>query len=210
MAKGTDGQEVNLVKLMLLGDSAVGKSSLLVRFCEDSFPDDEKFFVTIGMDFKTKTIRRNGRNLRVDVWDTAGQERFRALIPGYLRDCSAALVVYDITSRSSFESVRGWVAQANEAKAATEILLVLVGNKVDLEAERQIEKSEAEALAAELDIKLFFEASARTADQIDATFDALALALPSNVTSKCEFDDEIVLGAPRTNNQVKATKKCDC
>merc|ERR1711862_171397 len=150
-----------------------------------------------------------GRPMKLQLWDTAGQERFRALIPGYLRDCSAAIVVYDMTSRSSFESVRGWVEQVFEARAKEEVALVLVGNKVDLEAERQVEKDEAETLVAELGIKLFFEVSARTADGVDATFDALALVLPSDAPSKYESDDEIVLDAPRTSKQAKSAKKCE-
>merc|ERR1712110_1284004 len=119
--------------------------------------------------------------MKLQLWDTAGQERFRALIPGYLRDCSACIVVYDITSMSSFTSVRGWTQQAMQDR--DEVALVLVGNKADLEAERTVSMKAGKALADELGM-LFFEASARTAAGVDAIFDGLACALPVDVEQR--------------------------
>merc|ERR1712113_637761 len=108
--------------------------------------------------------------VRLQLWDTAGQERFRSLIPGYLRDSSACILVYDITSRPSFESIRGWVDQALQDHAKPkEFVRALVGNKSDLEDERSVSTQEGEALAKELGM-LFFEASARTSSSVDAIF----------------------------------------
>lgn len=185
---------------------------MIRQFMYRSF--DQCYQATVGMDFVSKMLCPEGstKAVKLQLWDTAGQERFRSLIPGYLRDCSACLVVYDITSRPSFESVRGWVAQALEDRSPGEVVIALVGNKLDLEAERQVSREEAAALAAELGIRLFFEASARTAAMVDATFNALALALPADMPAKYESDDEIVLEPPRAQNQARSSggKKCEC
>merc|ERR1719382_300293 len=126
---------------------------------------DQNYQATVGMDFVSKLLPPEGvrsHAVRLQLWDTAGQERFRSLIPGYLRDSSACIVVYDITSRPSFESIRGWVDQAFQDHARPrEFVIALVGNKADLEAERSVSTEEGEALAKELGM-LFFEASART------------------------------------------------
>mmetsp|Transcript_95587 Transcript_95587/g.297103 ORF Transcript_95587/g.297103 Transcript_95587/m.297103 type:complete len:212 (-) Transcript_95587:15-650(-) len=208
-SSGSRMQYDYLVKLLLIGDSGVGKSNLLSKFTDDKFLPH--MAQTIGMDFKVKMLELGGRRMKLQIWDTAGQERFRALIPGYLRDSSACVVVYDITSRPSFEGVRGWVDQALQDREPRELVLALVGNKVDLEAERAVQAPEGEALAKELGM-LFFEASARTADCVDAIFDAIALALPSDAPSQRaqREDEEIVLEAPRDDEAARASKRKCC
>jgi len=204
-------------KVVFLGESGTGKTSIIRQFMYRSF--DQSYQATVGMDFVSKLMTPEGGGghvVRLQLWDTAGQERFRALIPGYLRDCSACVVVYDVTSRASFEGVRGWVGQALQDRGPNEVVVALVGNKVDLEAEqRQVETAEGTALAAELGIPLFYEASARTADRVDSIFDGVALALPADVAgSRClESDEEIVLepmldlvAGPGAN----ARKMCEC
>mmetsp|Transcript_7831 Transcript_7831/g.24774 ORF Transcript_7831/g.24774 Transcript_7831/m.24774 type:complete len:201 (-) Transcript_7831:26-628(-) len=195
-------------KVVFLGDEAAGKTSLVRRYMYDTF--EENIQATIGMDFQSKTVHFEERTVRLQLWDTAGQERFRALIPGYLRDSSACIVVYDITSRPSFEGARSWVDQALQDRARKELVLALVGNKVDLEVERAVPREEGEALARELGM-LFFEASARTADCVDEIFEGVALALPLDaVPGKSELDDEeIVLQAPR-EGQARHTSKRGC
>lgn len=94
--------DTNVVRLLLLGDSAVGKSSLLLRFCEGRF--ENNFVITIGVDFKTKSMNIDGRQYRVQVWDTAGQERFRTITPAYYRNASGVQIIFDVTNRKSFES----------------------------------------------------------------------------------------------------------
>lgn len=92
----------SVIRLLLLGDSAVGKSSLLLRFCEGRF--ENNFVITIGVDFKTKTMNIDGKNYRVQVWDTAGQERFRTITPAYYRNAMGVLILFDVTNKKSFDS----------------------------------------------------------------------------------------------------------
>eukprot|EP00927_Polykrikos_kofoidii_P046935 TRINITY_DN4103_c0_g1_i2.p1 TRINITY_DN4103_c0_g1~~TRINITY_DN4103_c0_g1_i2.p1 ORF type:complete len:250 (+),score=43.23 TRINITY_DN4103_c0_g1_i2:52-750(+) len=196
-------------KVVFLGEMGTGKTSIIRQFMYRTF--DQCYQATVGMDFVSKRIcLEDGRAVRLQVWDTAGQERFRSLIPGYLRDSSACIVVYDITSRSSFAGVRGWAEQAWQDRAPTEVLVVLVGNKTDLEADRAVQAEEGEALAAELGT-LFFEASARRAERVEAIFNGVALALPSDTTKLQEAEEEIVLEPPRGAENVRvrrSTKKC--
>lgn len=195
-------------KIVFLGQAGTGKTSIIQQFVHRSF--DQCYQATVGMDFVSKVLNAEGgqRPVRLQLWDTAGQERFRALIPGYLRDSSACVVVYDITSRESFESIRGWVEQAIEDRPGRDFVLALVGNKVDLEAQRTVSYMEGQALAEEL-CMLFFEATARKCDLVDAIFEGVAAALPSETPTKNESDEEIVLVAPR-RQQVSETRKKQC
>lgn len=97
------GTDNGVIRLLLLGDSAVGKSSLLLRFCEGRF--ENNFVITIGVDFKTKTMNIEGKQHRVQVWDTAGQERFRTITPAYYRNAMGVLILFDVTNKKSFDSM---------------------------------------------------------------------------------------------------------
>lgn len=161
---GTDYD--HLVKLLLLGDSAVGKSSLLMRFCESRF--DSNFVLTIGVDFKWKTVERNGRKLKLQVWDTAGQERFRTITPAYYRAAMGVVICYDITDHASFEHVEYWIQQLDQ-HGEESIQRVLVGNKSDLEDLRKVPKEDGAALAAKFNMA-FFETSAKSGESVDDAF----------------------------------------
>jgi Ras-related protein Rab-8A len=102
-SRGKSGSESSVIRLLLLGDSAVGKSSLLLRFCENRF--ENNFVITIGVDFKTKTMNIDGKTHRVQVWDTAGQERFRTITPAYYRNAMGVLILFDVTNQKSFDSM---------------------------------------------------------------------------------------------------------
>lgn len=102
-SRGKASGESSVIRLLLLGDSAVGKSSLLLRFCENRF--ENNFVITIGVDFKTKTMNIDGKTHRVQVWDTAGQERFRTITPAYYRNAMGVLILFDVTNKKSFESM---------------------------------------------------------------------------------------------------------
>merc|ERR1719215_815985 len=125
----------HLIKLLLLGDSAVGKSSLLVRFSEDIF--DENFVLTIGVDFKLKQVERNGRLLKIQVWDTAGQERFRTITPAYYRAAMGVVITYDVTDRNTFDHIEFWIQQLSD-HGDENVQRILVGNKWDLSEKRQV------------------------------------------------------------------------
>lgn len=192
-------------KVVFLGQCGTGKTALIRQFVHRTF--DQNYTATIGMDFVGKLLSLEGRQLRLQLWDTAGQERFRALMPSYLRDSSACVVVYDVTSKESFDSIRGWVDLALEGRSRRDLLLVLVGNKIDLEAERCVQKADGEALAEDLKM-LFFEATAKDATLVDAIFYGLAEGLTSE-QHKPESDDEIVLTAPPRRREVHdRNKKC--
>ncbi|OAE20594.1 hypothetical protein AXG93_517s1070 [Marchantia polymorpha subsp. ruderalis] len=159
------------MKLLLIGDSGVGKSCLLLRFCDDSFATS--FITTIGIDFKVRTIDVDGKKVRLQIWDTAGQERFRTITTAYYRGAMGILLVYDITDSSSFQNVRNWIGSITEY-AAENVNVVLVGNKADMEdSKRQVTKDQGQALADEYKIK-FFEASAKTKFNVEEVFESIA------------------------------------
>ncbi|KAF1743043.1 hypothetical protein MXB_298 [Myxobolus squamalis] len=161
-------------KLVFLGEQSVGKTSLINRFMYDTF--EESYQATIGIDFLSKTMYLGDRTVRLQLWDTAGQERFRSLIPGYIRDSSAAIVVYDITNKSSFDGVDMWV---NDVKLnrREDAVIILVGNKSDLTEKRTVSIEEAKEKADKMGL-LFIEASAKTSLNVKALFTKITKALP--------------------------------
>lgn len=198
-------------KVIFLGDQGVGKTSIIHQFLHGAFEEDRK--ATVGIDFVSKELCVDGVSKKLQLWDTAGQERFRALIPGYLRDTSACLIVYDVTGRDSFNSVRKWVEDVRRECGEDCSVLLLVGNKSDLLDARQVTTEEGEALAAELSM-LFMESSARTGFQVAALLEAVARALPGATTPReeeVEDFEEISLGPPPDGslNEVDA-KRCAC
>jgi len=161
-------------KLVFLGDQSVGKTSIITRFMYDTF--DSTYQATIGIDFLSKTMYLEDRTVRLQLWDTAGQERFRSLIPSYIRDSSVAVVVYDITNRSSFLNTAKWIDDVRTERG-TDVVMMLVGNKTDLADKRQVSVEEGDARAKEHDI-MFIETSAKAGFNIKALFRKVASALP--------------------------------
>eukprot|EP00758_Cryptobia_borreli_P019095 Tbor_TRINITY_DN7895_c0_g1::TRINITY_DN7895_c0_g1_i1::g.23627::m.23627/K07893/RAB6A; Ras-related protein Rab-6A len=167
-------------KLVFLGDQAVGKTSIITRFMYESF--DRQYQATIGIDFLSKTLFLDDRTVRLQLWDTAGQERFRSLIPSYIRDSSAAVVVYDVTSRASFLSTFSWI-ESIRIERGTDCLIVLVGNKTDLQDRREVGRDEAALKAEELGASLFMEVSAKLGSNVKSLFKKISLELPIPVTA---------------------------
>ncbi|CAD6588615.1 MAG: COPII coat GTPase [Alectoria sarmentosa] len=166
-------------KLVLLGESAVGKSSLVLRFVKDQFDDYRES--TIGAAFLTQTISLDdATTVKFEIWDTAGQERYKSLAPMYYRNANCAVVVYDITQASSLDKAKSWVKEL-QRQANENIIIALAGNKSDLVAEhpdkRAITTADAEAYAREAGL-LFFETSAKTAGNVRELFTAIARKLP--------------------------------
>ncbi|ANB14055.1 Rab family GTPase SEC4 [Sugiyamaella lignohabitans] len=159
-----------LIKLLLIGDSGVGKSCLLLRFCDDQFTPS--FITTIGIDFKIRTINLDDKRVKLQVWDTAGQERFKTITTAYYRGAMGILLVYDVCNEKSFENIRSWYSNV-EQHASENVVLILVGNKSDMSEKRVISPEQGQALADELGIP-FIEASAKTNDNVEDTFFSLA------------------------------------
>mmetsp|Transcript_34828 Transcript_34828/g.87614 ORF Transcript_34828/g.87614 Transcript_34828/m.87614 type:complete len:198 (+) Transcript_34828:178-771(+) len=161
-------------KLVLLGESAVGKSSLVLRFVRGQFLDYQES--TIGAAFLTQTVCLNDTTVKFEIWDTAGQERYHSLAPMYYRGAQAAIVVYDITNADSFERAKNWVKEL-QRQGNPNIVIALAGNKVDLESKRKIITDEAANYAEENGL-LFMETSAKTATNVNELFVAIAKKLP--------------------------------
>ncbi|WPG97497.1 Hypothetical protein R9X50_00027400 [Acrodontium crateriforme] len=172
-------------KLVLLGESAVGKSSLVLRFVKDQFDDYRES--TIGAAFLTQTIALDDQTtVKFEIWDTAGQERYKSLAPMYYRNANCAVVVYDITQAASLDKAKAWVKEL-QRQANENIIIALAGNKADLVAEqpdkRAVTTADAEAYAREANL-LFFETSAKTAENVKELFTAMAKKLPIEQASQ--------------------------
>ncbi|KYG50152.1 hypothetical protein M433DRAFT_170737 [Acidomyces richmondensis BFW] len=166
-----------LIKLLLIGDSGVGKSCCLLRFSEDSFTPS--FITTIGIDFKIRTIELDGKKVKLQIWDTAGQERFRTITTAYYRGAMGILLVYDVTDERSFNSVyfpphdiRTWFSNV-EQHATEGVNKILIGNKCDWEEKRAVSTEQGQALADELGIP-FMEVSAKSNINVEKAFFSLA------------------------------------
>lgn len=159
-----------IMKLLLVGDSGVGKSCLLLRFVEDKFKTS--FVTTIGIDFKIRTIESKGKKIKLQVWDTAGQERFRTITTAYYRGAMGIVLIYDVTDARSFENVENWFQTVTQ-HSNEDAQIFLVGNKCDDSEGRQVSTEQGQELAAKLNIP-FLEASAKSNTNVDAIFYELA------------------------------------
>ncbi|SGZ57884.1 CIC11C00000004958 [Sungouiella intermedia] len=159
-----------IMKLLLVGDSGVGKSCLLLRFVEDKF--NPSFITTIGIDFKIRTIESKGKKIKLQVWDTAGQERFRTITTAYYRGAMGIVLIYDVTDARTFENVENWFQTVTQ-HANDDAQIFLVGNKLDDEENRQVSREQGQQLAQKLNIP-FLEASAKTNDNVESIFYELA------------------------------------
>ncbi|CCK71899.1 Rab family GTPase VPS21 KNAG_0I01080 [Huiozyma naganishii CBS 8797] len=175
---------VTSIKLVLLGEVAVGKSSIVLRFVSNDFAENKE--PTIGAAFLTQRVNINEHTIKFEIWDTAGQERFASLAPMYYRNAQAALVVYDVTKPQSFIKARHWVKELHE-QASKDIIIALVGNKIDMldedPTERKVAREEGEKLAQEENL-LFFETSAKTGANVNEVF----LKIGENVPLKQAAD----------------------
>ncbi|ORX57623.1 ras-domain-containing protein [Hesseltinella vesiculosa] len=163
-------------KIVFLGEQSVGKTSLITRFMYDTF--DNTYQATIGIDFLSKTMyMSDNRPLRLQLWDSGGQERFRSLVPSYIRDSAVCVVAYDITNRQSFNNASKWIDDVR-AERGSNVILVLIGNKIDLKDSRQVSVEEGESLAKQHDM-VFLETSAKAGHNVKALFRKIGYALPT-------------------------------
>jgi len=162
-----------LFKLVLIGDSGVGKSCLLLRFADDAFTDS--YISTIGVDFRFRTVTIDSKIVKLQIWDTAGQERFRTITSAYYRGADGIIMVYDVTSSESFDHVEEWLSEVDRY-ANENTCKLLVGNKADLVDKREVTEEVAQRFADKLNIS-FLETSAKTATNVEAAFLTMAKEL---------------------------------
>ncbi|KII68382.1 Ras-related protein ORAB-1 [Thelohanellus kitauei] len=158
-----------LFKILLIGDSGVGKSCILLRFADDTFT--ENHISTIGVDFKIKTVEVGNKSVKLQIWDTAGQERFKTITSSYYRGAHGIIIVYDITDQDSFDNVSKWMKEI-QTSANEEVNKILVGNKIDMETKRVVDYSKGQALAEQHSM-VFLETSAKQSTNIEQAFLAM-------------------------------------
>ncbi|XP_029908944.1 ras-related protein Rab-19 [Myripristis murdjan] len=203
-----------LFKIILVGDSDVGKTCVVQSFKSGIFVEKQQN--TIGVDFTVRTLDIDGKKVKMQVWDTAGQERFRTITQSYYRSAHGAMVAYDITRRSTFESVPHWIQEVEQYGAAS-VVLILIGNKSDLHAQRQVLFEDACTLAENKGVLAALETSAKEAQNVDAAFTLMAreLLARNGLTVQDEVSEDsphFILGnnSHPIHGNVASEKKCGC
>lgn len=191
-----------IYKYIIIGDSGVGKSCILLQFEKNTFDQNKEN--TVGVEFGNKIIEVDGRKTKLQIWDTAGQEQFKSITRSYYRAVAGALLVFDVTNERSFENVKNWLEEAR-ANGNPELVILLVGNKVDMTEKRRISREVAEKLANDNGIK-YMEASAKERINIDPLFLTVAQDIKAKVEAgriDVECED---FGVRRSSQQPKAVK----
>ncbi|XP_028319927.1 GTP-binding protein YPTC1-like [Gouania willdenowi] len=169
-----------LFKLLLIGDSGVGKSCLLLRFADDTYT--ESYISTIGVDFKIRTIDMDGKTVKLQIWDTAGQERFRTITSSYYRGAHGIIIVYDVTEQESFNNVKQWLDEIDRY-ACDNVSRLLVGNKSDLLSKKVVDAATAQEVASSLRIS-FLETSAKSSENVERAFLTMASEIHHRLASE--------------------------
>ncbi|PWN50049.1 putative ras-related protein rab-18 [Violaceomyces palustris] len=164
--------DIPTLKILLIGSSSVGKSSLLLRFTDDEFLSPEETSATIGVDYRIKGIEVGGKRFKLSIWDTAGQERFRTLTSSYYRGAQGVIIAYDVTQRETFESLSTWFNELETFTSSSDVVKIVVGNKVDKEFSRVVTTEEGKEFAEKMGC-LFVECSAKKGVGVNGAFDEL-------------------------------------
>lgn len=209
-------------KLLTLGESFVGKTSLIIQYVDETF--NSNYISTIGVDYKTKQIQFESKNIQLCIWDTAGQERFKHLTKQYYKGADGIILVFDITQRETLTKVNDWIKDINSYLLKDEVGLIIVGNKCDLESERQIEYNQGEAFAKKHGIQ-FIEVSALNNTNVQPAFEMLVAeiidkqkkrndSLSSSASSKSNNNKKkiiVSLDKEATNDSgINNKKNCTC
>ncbi|KAJ8540392.1 hypothetical protein K7X08_030311 [Anisodus acutangulus] len=213
-------KEDYLFKIVLIGDSAVGKSNLLARFARDEFYPNSKS--TIGVEFQTQKMDINGKEVKAQIWDTAGQERFRAVTSAYYRGAVGALLVYDISRRLTFDNIGRWLNEL-QTHSDMNVVIILVGNKSDLKDAREVTTAEGKALAEAKGL-FFIETSALDSSNVTSAFQTVVREIYNILSRKVIQSEElqkkdsgrlangktVVLQADENQETVAETNKGGC
>ena len=212
----TDPQDLNIsisnykkFKIVFLGDQNVGKSCVISRYVYDSF--DENSNATIGVDFVVKSVFYHENTYKIHFWDTAGQERFHSLIPSYIKDCQIAILVYDVSSRQTFDNLDKWITKIHEERGE-DICLALLGNKIDIPT-REVTTEEGFEKAKSIKA-LFSECSAKTGVGIQKAFEMVISSLVRQSESenghseRKDAEGGIKIGQPATDSKKPKSRCC--
>ena len=199
-----------LFKLIIVGDSNVGKTNIMSKYLHNQFNYTSK--ATIGVEFGTKIVKIDNKKIKAQIWDTAGQERYKSITSAYYKGAKGALIVYDITNKFTFESVDKWVQDLN-SYGDKNLTLLLVGNKSDLEDKRQIMKEDGEEKAKSFNLG-FIETSACSGDNIDQVFDIMLKEVLKKYVVENDINDEFEASGGKNieldkkDNKTKKKKCC--
>ena len=194
-----------MVKVILIGDSGVGKTNIMSKFLKNQFMEESK--ATIGVEFGSKLFNHEGHKIKAQIWDTAGQEKYKAITGAYYKGSKGALVVYDITQKKTFENIEKWI---NDLKAAGDpkITIILIGNKNDLDDKRQVSKDQGEEKARSFGCA-FLETSAYSGDNIDKAFNLMVKEIYEKFSNDSTGEDELAPGSNGNGEDVKLDKVND-
>ena len=194
-----------MFKVVLVGDSSVGKTNMMSKYLRNEFHEDSK--ATVGVEFGSKQFKIEGHQIKAQIWDTAGQERYKAITSAYYKGAKGAFVVYDITRKQSFESVDRWI---NDLRAAADknLSIIIIGNKCDLEDQRQVNKEQGEEKAKNFEVA-FMETSAFSGENLNQAFEKMM----NEVFKKCHedmmSDGEVDIVGPSKDISLDKTKPND-
>ena len=191
MSNEEEGDYDVLLKLVMIGDSGVGKTNILSRYLNNEFSLTSK--ATVGVEFGSTIVKKNGKLIKLQIWDTAGQERYKSITSAYYKGAKGAFVVYDITNKKTFKNIDKWIVEL-KANGNQDILVILIGNKLDLEKNREVNAEEVKKKAEELNAA-YFETSALNGSNIAHAFDVIV----GEMFNK--------FGEEEKNNKVKKDKK---
>ena len=198
-----------MFKVVLVGDMSVGKTNIIAKYLKNEFSEDYK--TTIGVEFHSKIAKVEGHVVKAQIWDTCGQERFKSITDSYYKGAKGAFVVYDITRKNTFESVDSWISALRSA-ADKNLNIIIIGNKSDLEDQRQVETEQGEEKAQNNEAA-FMETSAYSGDNIDKAFDNMITDVYNKCKSEMLANVEIDIGKSKDinlnqNKEDKKGKKC--
>ena len=196
-----------IIKILTLGDTLVGKSSIVLRFSDNRF--DDNHLATIGIDYKTKYIKVKDASVKVLLWDTAGQEKFRNIARQYYKGANGVLLIYDVCDRKTYERIGFWMDELKQNNEIEQLYIILVGNKIDLEEKRVVTREEAEKYAEDNNIN-YIEVSAKTGEGILDLFNEVTKGTMDKVFNDQDNneDKKKIKTYLDTNNNRKRKKKC--